>query len=223
MSGTVLVIATGNAHKIGELRDLLPGVALIGLDAFSPMVSPREDAPDYVGNAIIKARAAFEHTGHPSLADDSGLEVDGLDRAPGIHSARFAPGSDADRRHALLAALAARGPEAARTARFVCVIAVAGLPVDALAQVRAHQSELEVVDGCVVARGVCEGRIIDHERGGAGFGYDPLFEVPELGRTFAELTAAEKHARSHRGCAASRLLALLRATAPISRENETRP
>jgi XTP/dITP diphosphohydrolase len=221
VSGTVLVIATGNAHKVGELRDLLPGVALIGLDAFSPMVSPREDAPDYVGNAIIKARAAFEHTGHPSLADDSGLEVDGLDRAPGIHSARFAPGTDADRRHALLAALAARGPEAARTARFVCVIAVAGLPGDTLAQVQ--HAGLEVVDGCAVARGVCEGRIIDHERGGAGFGYDPLFEVPELGRTFAELSADEKHARSHRGRAASRLLGVLRAVAPISRENETRP
>jgi len=207
MSGAVLVIATGNAHKIGELRSLLPGLPLVGLDAFPPVAAPDEDAPDYVGNAIIKARAAFEHTGAPSLADDSGLEVDGLDGAPGIHSARYAPGNDADRRRALLAALQARGPAASREARFVCVIAVAGLPPVVLG--RARHAGLDVVSGCVVSRGLCAGRIIDHERGGGGFGYDPLFEVPALGRTFAELTADEKHARSHRGRAAAQLHGVL--------------
>lgn len=186
-----LVIATGNAHKVGELRELLPGLPLVGLDAFPSMPSPVEDAPDYAGNALIKARAAARHTGEPALADDSGLEVEGLGWGPGIHSARYAPGTDADRRRALLAAL---GPEASRQARFVCVIAVSGLP-----------------DGTeLVLRGECPGRIIHEERGQGGFGYDPLFEVPELGRTFAELTAAEKHRLSHRGRAATALLPKLR-------------
>ncbi len=197
-----LVIATGNAHKVGELRALLPGIPLVGLDAFAPMAAPDETAPDYAGNAIIKARAAYAHTGEPSLADDSGLEVDGLDGAPGVHSARYAPGDDAARRAALLANLAARGPGAARTARFVCVIAVAGLPA---------MPDGVLVDGCLVVRGVCEGRIVAAERGAGGFGYDPLFEVPELGRTFAELTAESKHALSHRGRAATALLPALRA------------
>ncbi|MCK6571069.1 non-canonical purine NTP pyrophosphatase [Myxococcota bacterium] len=223
MSGAVLVIATGNAHKIGELRSLLPGLPLVGLDAFPPLAAPDEDAPDYAGNAIIKARAAFEHTGAPSLADDSGLEVDGLDGAPGIHSARYAPGSDADRRRALLAALEARGPGASRRARFVCVIAVAGLPPAELE--RARQAGLDVVAGCAISRGTCAGRIIDHERGGGGFGYDPLFEVPALGRTFAELSADEKHALSHRGRAAARLHGLLTALfhAPPDEKNGTPP
>ncbi len=200
-----LVIATGNAHKIGELRDLLPGIPLVGLDAFPSMAAPDETAPDYEGNAIIKARAAYAHTGVPSLADDSGLEVDGLGGAPGIHSARYAAGTDADRRRALLANLAARGAEASREARFVCVIAVAGLP-----DLPAFGGLLRV-DGCVVVRGVSPGRIVDSERGGGGFGYDPLFEVPALGRTFAELTAAEKHMLSHRGRAAAALLPSLHA------------
>jgi XTP/dITP diphosphohydrolase len=215
-----LVIATGNAHQVGELRALLPGVPLLGLDAFPPAASPAEDAPDYAGNAILKARAAFAHTGVPSLADDSGLEVDGLDGAPGLRSARFVPGSDADRRRALVAALAARGPQAARSARFVCVIAVAGLPPEAVE--RASHAGETVVDGCVVSRGVCEGRIIDDERGVGGFGYDPLFEVPELGRTFAELDSAEKHVRSHRGRAVARLRPFLQALFEERRENETR-
>jgi XTP/dITP diphosphohydrolase len=201
-----LVIATGNAHKLDELRALLPGIPLVGLDAFAPMASPDETAPDYAGNALIKARAAHAHTGEPSLADDSGLEVDGLDGAPGVHSARYAPGDDAARRRALLANLAARGPNAVRTARFVCVIAVAGLPTPS-----GLPEGLLQEGGCLVVRGVCEGRIVAAERGAGGFGYDPLFEVPSLGRTFAELTSAEKHALSHRGRAATALLPALRA------------
>ena len=197
-----LVIATGNAHKIGELRDLLPGISLVGLDAFSPAPAPEETAPDYEGNAILKARAAFLHTRTPSLADDSGLEVVGLDGAPGIHSARYAPGDDADRRRALLANLAARGGGASREARFVCVIAVAGLT---------EVPGLRFIEDCVVVRGICSGRILESERGVGGFGYDPLFEVPALGRTFAELTAAEKHSLSHRGRAAAALLPALHA------------
>ncbi len=184
-----LVVATGNAHKIGELRALLPGVTLVGLDAFPPTGAPDETAPDYEGNAIIKARAAWRHTGVVSLADDSGLEVAALDGAPGIHSARYALGSDADRRRALLAAVAAKGPGADRRARFVCAIALAGVP-----PVLGYRWQ----DDCLLVRGVCEGVLIDGERGEGGFGYDPLFLQPDLGRTFAELTAAEKHERSHR-------------------------
>ena len=186
-----LVIATGNAHKLGELRELLPGIPLVGLDAFPPMAAPDEAAPDYAGNALIKARAAAQHVGEACLADDSGLEVEGLGWEPGVRSARYAPGTDADRRRALLAALV---PGLSRKARFVCVIAVSGLPGGA---------EL-------VVRGESPGRIGLAERGLGGFGYDPLFEVTALGRTFAELTAEEKHALSHRGRAAAALLPKLR-------------
>ena len=192
-----MVIATGNAHKVGELREVLPGVPLVGLDAFPAMEAPDEDAPDYEGNALIKARAALAHTGEPSLADDSGLEVEGLGWAPGIRSARYAPGTDADRRRALLSALVAAGPAASRRARFVCAIAISGLPDDpSLAGLTRRGT-------CVLVRGGCEGRIVVAERGAGGFGYDPLFEIPSLGRTFAELNAEEKHALSHRGRAAA--------------------
>ena len=200
-----LVIATGNAHKVGELRELLPGIPLVGLDAFPHMDAPEESASDYAGNAILKARAAFLHTGEPCLADDSGLELEALDGAPGLHSARYAPGTDADRRRALLAALEACGPKASRGARFVCVIAVCGLPRRLFAGVEAE------TDGCLLFRGESPGHIVSAERGAGGFGYDPLFEVPALGRTFAELTSAEKHTLSHRGRAVAEALTVLRA------------
>ena len=100
MSG--LVIATGNAHKVEELRALIPGVPLTPLSDYPDAPDPVEDAPDFIGNAIIKAKSAHQHTGRPCLADDSGICVDCLGGAPGVRSARYIEGTDADRRHALL-------------------------------------------------------------------------------------------------------------------------
>jgi XTP/dITP diphosphohydrolase len=208
-----LVVATGNAHKVSELRALLPRVPLVGLDAFAPWTPPHEDAPDFVGNACIKALAGFAHTGLPCLADDSGLSVDALGGAPGVHSARYVEGSDADRRVALLRALTAVTRPEARTGRFTCVLAVAGLPLHT-----ALPAGLEVFQGCVVATGTCEGLILFEDHGAHGFGYDALFaplEVPARpdGRpsTFGELDAATKNALSHRGRAVARLAPFLNA------------
>ncbi len=197
-----LLVATGNAHKLSEFGELLPGIPLVGLDAFPPAPEPVEDAPDFAGNAILKARAAFERTGAPTLADDSGIEVAALGWGPGIHSARYVPGTDADRRAALLRNV---GDAEDRRARFVCVIAVAGLP-----EGLPLPGGLERRDGCVLARGVVEGEIGFEERGANGFGYDPLFVLPS-GRTTAELSSEEKHAVSHRGRAARAILPVLRA------------
>jgi XTP/dITP diphosphohydrolase len=198
-----LVVATGNRHKLAELHELLPGIPLVGLDAFPPAPEPVEDAPDFEGNAIIKAHAARERTGLPSLADDSGIEVAALSWGPGVHSARYVPGSDRDRRLALLRAV---GDATDRRARFTCLIAVAGLPDDLVLPPGLWRRE-----GCVLARGVVEGEIGFEERGEHGFGYDPIFELPDRGRlTTAELPPDEKNAISHRGRAARAVFPLLR-------------
>ena len=181
-----LVLASANPKKVAELREILAEQAL----GFELVPRPDdvpdvvEDAPDFVGNARLKAAALVAATGHAALADDSGLEVDAIDGAPGVRSARFAgeDASDADNVALLLERLAGV-PEAERTARFRCVIV------------------LQRPDGTeVIADGAVEGRIISEARGGSGFGYDPVFVPLEGdGRTFAEMTADEKHAISHRG------------------------
>src|SRR5690606_23017917 len=141
----------------------------------------------------LKARGYAEMTGLWTLADDSGLEVDALDGRPGVYSARYAgPGrSDQDRYRALLAELQAI-PDAARTARFRCVVAIA-LPFGQV----------------YTAEGAIEGVIIDQPRGDGGFGYDPIFYIPEHNATMAELPAATKNRISHRGQAAAKAKALL--------------
>jgi XTP/dITP diphosphohydrolase len=132
------------------------------------------------GNARLKALAAARGSGLWSVADDSGLFVDALGGAPGVHSARYAPGTDADRVQALLLAME-QVPDGARSAAFRCVLALAS------------------PDGRVrFARGDCRGSILRAPRGGGGFGYDPVFLVPELRRTMAELTVEEKGRLSHR-------------------------
>lgn len=198
-----LVLATGNPGKLREYQSLFPDLPIELVSAFPGFGEVVEDAPDFEGNAILKAVAALEHTGHVSIADDSGLAVDALDGAPGIYSARYAPGSDADRVQALLANL---GDAADRSAHFVCTIAIAGLPVDALEL----PAGLVARDGCILARGEVHGRIIEAPRGANGFGYDPIFGMPD-GRTLAEYSAAEKHAISHRGVAARRIAPFLSA------------
>lgn len=196
-------IATGNSHKVQEIREILRGIAEVA--AVSTMPEVEESAPDFVGNARLKALAI--DSPEPQtwiLADDSGLEVEALGGAPGVHTARFAGpnATDAANRAKLLAELArvdAKNP-ASRRARFRCVLALA----------RA---------GAVVAEfdGSCEGFIAPEERGDGGFGYDPLFipaQPPGNSLTFAELDSETKHALSHRGRALAALRDWLATTLP---------
>jgi len=186
-----IVIATFNPDKVKELERLLdlPGVALVSLREFPGARSPEETGHTLLENAQIKARGAHALTGLAAIADDTGLEVDALDGRPGIYAARFA-GPDAtyaDNVQRLLAELS--GVEYhRRTARFRTVCAAVLGPGD----------ELD-------AEGVLEGVITTAPRGTNGFGYDPVFEIPQLGRTLAELDASEKNATSHRARAAKAL------------------
>ena len=191
-----LMLATGNPGKVVELRDLLAfhldlgGVSLLTpRDWPAPLPDVAETGTTFAENARLKAEALASATGFPTLADDSGLCVDALDGAPGLYSARWAGegASDADRNAKLLLALADVPPER-RTARFVCTAALA---------IPGRET--------VTAEGVCEGIILDAPQGANGFGYDPLFLLPNLGRTMAELTAEEKNRLSHRAQAVSRL------------------
>jgi XTP/dITP diphosphohydrolase len=201
-----LVFATRNQGKLVELRALLPGVDVLSIAEAEARLGVRipevvEDADTFAGNAAKKAREVSAATGLPALADDSGLEVDALDGAPGVWSARYAGegAGDAANNAKLLAALAGV-PASRRTARFRASLA--------LADVRGPLgSELIASDG------VCEGVILDEPRGTGGFGYDPLFYCPELGATFAEAGVGPKGHLSHRARAMSaiapRLLAYL--------------
>jgi XTP/dITP diphosphohydrolase len=192
---TRLVLATANAGKVAELRGLVTAwgaVAVSSLAEFPGIVVPEEDCATYADNAALKARGVAAATGLPALADDSGLEVDALDGAPGVRSARWAP-SDRERIARLLAAL---DGVADRRARFRCVVVLAW-----------PGGREEQADG------VCHGRIADAPVGHGGFGYDPVFVADELGRTFAAATAAEKARVSHRARAVRALGARLAAPA----------
>lgn len=188
----ILVIATFNPHKLQEIGAILPSlkVSLKALSDFPGALPAVEDGLTLEENAVKKALEAARFTGLPALADDTGLEVDALGGAPGVRSARYAgeSASYAENNALLLAGLAGVPPEK-RGARFACVTALA-LP-----------------GGLVkVSRGTLEGRISLSQRGGAGFGYDPLFEVGAGPRTLAEFTADEKNALSHRAAALKGLL-----------------
>jgi XTP/dITP diphosphohydrolase len=204
-----LVFATRNPGKLVELRQLLPGIAVLGIDEAATRLGRAipevdEDADTFAGNAAKKAREVSQATGLPALADDSGLEVDALDGAPGVISARWAAQSgegegDAANNAKLLRALAGV-PLQERAARFRSTLA--------LADVRGPLG-----DEVVTADGVCEGLILDAPRGAGGFGYDPLFWSPELDATFAEVGVGKKSGLSHRARAmralAPRLVAYL--------------
>jgi XTP/dITP diphosphohydrolase len=187
-----LCFASGNKHKIAEISAMLQPR---GWQVEPLVLTVDEDADTFAGNAEKKARAALLQSGLPSLADDSGLEVDALDCAPGVKSARYAgePSNDAANNAKLLAALDGV-PDARRTARFRC----------ALVFVEADGTRL-------VADGVCEGRIGHAARGTGGFGYDPLFFVDgdAQGRTMAELAPDEKNRISHRARALAKLVELI--------------
>jgi XTP/dITP diphosphohydrolase len=181
-----LLIATNNKGKIKELRDLLKdtGIELVTPAQINLDLDVDEDGATYAENAAKKAIAFAQASGLVSLADDSGLEVDALDGAPGLYSARYGSSnggklSDAGRRAFLIQNL--QGKPRPWTARFHATIAVA------------------TPDGEIhLAEGFCEGQIIPEERGTGGFGYDPIFLLSELGKTMAELTMEEKNRLSHR-------------------------
>jgi XTP/dITP diphosphohydrolase len=183
--GSLLVLASGNAGKLRELRSLLAGLPLrVEPQSLFDVVPAEETGASFVENALLKARAAAQATGAAVIADDSGLEVDALGGAPGVWSARFAgPGADDAANNAkLLASLAGLAP-GQRRARYRCVLVY--LPA----------GETEPL----LAEGVWEGVILDEPRGSGGFGYDPYFWLPELGLSAAELSAQDKNRLSHRG------------------------
>lgn len=180
-----MIFATGNAGKMKEIRRIMAdtGMEILSMKEAGIWPDIQEDGGTYEENALIKARAVAALTNTLVLADDSGLEVDWLDREPGIHSARYM-GEDTPYsvKNADIIARLEGVPEEKRTARFVCAIAA----------VFPDGRELTV-------RAAIEGRIGYEERGGNGFGYDPIFYVPELHKTTAELTEDEKNQVSHRG------------------------
>ncbi|MDB4895330.1 MAG: hypothetical protein JWN15_1592 [Firmicutes bacterium] len=190
MSDKRLVLASKNPGKIRELESLLAGVGidLIGLEPDAPDVA--ETGSTFEENALIKAHAACAATGLPAMGEDSGLAVDALGGDPGIRSARWAPGSDADRMHALLRRMATV-PAGQRSGRYVSCIAMV-TPGGKEAVVR---GELDAVIGF-------------EPRGEGGFGYDPIFVLPD-GRSVAELSMAEKNTISHRARALAKALAIL--------------
>lgn len=190
MNAPRVVLASNNAKKLAELRRILeplvPGIEVLGLGDVATYPEPPETEPTFEGNALIKARAALEHTGLPSLADDSGLCVDELNGMPGVLSARWSgvakdQGGDAAN-NALLLSQLSDTPDERRRARFVCAMAFCAPGHDE-----------------VVELGEMPGRILRGEHGEGGFGYDPLFAADGYDVSTAELPAAEKDSISHRG------------------------
>ncbi len=188
---TRVVLATGNEGKRREFERMLAGagIELVAQTAFD-IAPPAETAPTFVENALIKARHAAREAGCPAIADDSGIEVDALDGAPGVYSARFAGehADDAANNRLLLERLEGVAPDE-RSARYRAV----------LIYLRGADDPAPLI-----AEGTWAGRIAEAPRGDAGFGYDPLFELAD-GRTAAELPADEKNLVSHRGQALSAL------------------
>ena len=188
-----LLIATTNQGKLREIRGILAGVPieLVSLDRFATIEEPEETGATFAENARLKALYYHEKTGLPAVADDSGLEIDALDKAPGVHSARWHGTDYAVKFAVIYRELAARGVSTS-PARFVAHIAVADRA--------AIQFE---------ATGIVEGTIAPAPRGTHGFGYDPLFFYPPYGGTLAEVDGERKAAVSHRGAAFRALAAWL--------------
>lgn len=190
-----IVLATNNSGKVREINELLAphGIEAVSMAEYPEIGEIIEDGDTFRDNAVIKATTVGRHTGMVSLADDSGLEVDCLNGAPGVHSARFAGDDRNDRaNNEKLLELIKGVPAEKRTARFRCVIAIS------------------MPDGWIyTAEGTCEGVIAEEPKGDGGFGYDPLFFLPELGKTLAELDLETKNKISHRGKALAGALEIL--------------
>ena len=190
-----LVVATHNAHKVTELGAILgasvPGLELLGYDGPEPI----EDGTSYLENALIKARAAYAHTGIISMADDSGIAVEILGGSPGIFSARWAGGRDNVENRRLLLAQLSDVAEENRQAAFVCTIALVG------------------PDGEASFTGIWPGRVAFEEQGEHGFGYDPIFIPEGFEVTAAQLEPEVKNSMSHRALALEQLATYLNAVA----------
>lgn len=193
-----LVVATHNLKKGGEMVTILsrglPGIQILTLADFPGAPEPEETGSTYPENAAIKSESAAAFTGEWSLADDAGLEIDALDGAPGLYSKRFG-GEDLPfpEKMALILEKLKDLPDEERTARFRCCVALTS-----------PQRETRVFES------TCEGRIAREPKGQGGFGYDPIFYLPELGRHMAELTPDEKHGISHRGKVLRQVIAALK-------------
>ncbi|WP_022947500.1 RdgB/HAM1 family non-canonical purine NTP pyrophosphatase [Methylohalobius crimeensis] len=188
-----IVLASDNRGKAREIQTMLASRAIRVLpqNAFA-VASIEETAPTFVENALLKARNAARYTGLPALADDSGLEVEALAGAPGIHSARYAGGDADDQANTSKLLQALEGFEGEeRGARFRCVLVFLRHPYD---------------PSPLIVEGAWEGRITESPRGQGGFGYDPVFYLPDLDRTAAQLSAEEKNRLSHRGKALQQLI-----------------
>jgi len=191
--GHRVVLASNNAGKAREFGQLLAdsGLEVVAQTEFD-VPEAEETAPTFVENALLKARNAALHTGLPAIADDSGLAVDALDGEPGIYSARYAgPGADDAANNARLLEKMRGVPAAERGAAFIC----------ALVYLRHANDPVPLI-----CQGTWRGLLLEAPRGDNGFGYDPLFLVPELDRTSAELPPQEKNRRSHRGQALRQLV-----------------
>jgi len=191
-----LIVATRNRGKIREIREALKGLGLriYSLGDFPDVPEIEEDGKSFTENALKKARFYSEYFEKLTLADDSGLEVDGLKGLPGIHSARYAKEGATSRENNQKLLREMQGlPASKRRARFRCIIAVVS------------QNGKEAV-----AEGACRGRIGFMEKGKKGFGYDPLFILPKYGKTMAEISLKEKNAISHRGKALRKIKKVIR-------------
>ena len=207
MSGSRrIVVATTNPHKLVEFREILADlpIELVSPDELGLRVRVEETGATFGDNAILKALAYAEAARLPALADDSGLEIDALDGEPGIYSARWA-GEDVSypERFRLLEERLAGVPDERRTARYRCAVALA------------EPAPRGLFD---VAEGTLEGRIAREARGTGGFGYDPIFYVPEQGRTVGEMSAVHKHRISHRARAIAAARPALARLAGLSQE-----
>tara|TARA_B100000749_G_scaffold28431_1_gene19958 strand:+ start:471 stop:1061 length:591 start_codon:yes stop_codon:yes gene_type:complete len=178
-----LLVATTNAHKLSEIRSILTGldIDLVSLSDFPHVIVPDETCDTFVANAREKALHYANATGQLTLAEDSGLEIDGLNGEPGVRSARFNGDSYPERFKVIYARLA-NAEQLGCRARFVCALAVA-------------RGSNILFETC----GSVEGRVADEPSGAAGFGYDPIFHYPPYGKTLAEVSREEKAAVSHRG------------------------
>lgn len=188
-----LVLASRNQHKIEEMQAILEelGIELLSALDFPHLKEVEEDQPTLEGNALKKARYVHQQTGLPALSDDTGLEVDALNGAPGVYSARYA-GKNASYQDNVQKLLNQMSGQKSRTARFRTVLSL----VDETRE--------------FTFNGICEGEIIEEQRGDEGFGYDPIFRPNGFDRTFAEMDASTKNRISHRGKAVQQFVEFLR-------------
>ncbi|MCA9916426.1 MAG: XTP/dITP diphosphatase [Anaerolineales bacterium] len=194
---TKLLVATHNKGKVKEFAEMLADLDIewLSLDDVGVTEDVAETGSTFRENSVLKARAYAAETGLLTLADDSGLEVDALDGAPGVYTARYGgAGLTAVQRYQKLLDAIQQVPDPQRTARFRCVIVLANAAGAILGE----------------SEGVCEGQIAHAPAGDGGFGYDPVFFLPQFGQTMAQLTPAEKHKISHRGRAVQAIVPRLR-------------